>query len=125
MKMRFLLAIAAPVAVLFTSCLKAHNSTDVLNDKGSTVSAIQDVAEFRTNKFLSLALLPATQVVELITLKSYSARGANTGTVHVTLVQDPAAVTAAGYTAIPANAQSGLVLEYDVPIGGSVTVPIT
>ena len=122
--MRFLLAIVAPVAVLFTSCLKEHR-TELLEDKGSTVTAIQDVAEFGSPKFFSLDLLPATQVVELITLKVYSPRGATTGTVHVVLEQDTAAVTAAGYSKIPANAQSGLVLEYDVPVGGSVTVPIT
>jgi len=122
--MRFLVAIAAPVAVLLASCLKEHR-TELLEDKGSTVTAIQDVGEFGTPKFLSLDLLPATQVIELITLKVYSPRGATTGTVHVVLEQDPAAVTAAGYSAIPANAQSGLVLEYDVPVGGSVIVPIT
>src|SRR5262245_8437840 len=127
MKLKSLLAVIAPVALLFTSCLKSHNSTDVLDDKGSIISKIQDVGENGGPlKFMSLDLIPSTETVNLITLQVFAPRDNKpNGNVHITLVQDPNAVTAAGYTNLPTSAYSNLVLEYDVPAGGSVKVPIT
>jgi hypothetical protein len=127
MKIKSLLAIIVPLAVLFSSCLKSHNSEDVIDDSGSVISKIQDVGENGGPlKFLSLDLIPSTETVDLITLQVFAPRDNKpNGNVHITLVQDPNAVTAAGYTNLPSNAYSNLVLQYDVPAGGSVKVPIT
>src|SRR4051812_7484817 len=126
MKLKSLLAIVAPVAVLFTSCLKSHNSSDLLNDKGSIVTEISDVSYYGDVKFLSLDLLPATETVTLISLKSYAPRSTKpNGPIHVKLAIDNSGVAAAGLNVLPTNAYTITSLEADVPAGGSVDIPIT
>jgi hypothetical protein len=122
MKLRSLIAVALPGAVMFASCLKAHNSTDLLNDNGSIVTVIADVGPNGGTKVVTVNALPATEAIDFITLRVY-APGNNkpSGPVHVKL----AVTNAGGYDPFPASGYS-LPLEYDVPAGTTgLTVPIT
>ncbi len=127
MKLKSISFLAIAASLTLTSCLKSRDSLGLLNDSGSIVTEISDVNISGPEKFLSLDLTPATETVNIITLKSYSPRSNRPagGTVRVRLVQDPAAVTAAGLTALPANAYTLPALEFDVPSSGELKIPIT
>jgi hypothetical protein len=127
MQIKSLLAVIAPMAVLFTSCLKAHNSEGLLNDKGSTVTQILEVGNPKNQpvKFLSLDATPPTEKINLITLQVFSPRSNSKTPVHVTLTLDPNLVAAQGLTLLPSNAYSGLNLENDIAPGASDTISIT
>src|SRR5512138_1893978 len=121
MKLRFLIAVAAPVTMLLTSCLKSHSSTDVINDNGSIVTVIADVGPNGGSKVVAVNTLPATESIDFITLRVYSPRDAKpNGPVHVRL----AVTNASGYDQMPASGYS-LPLEYDIPVGtNELVVPI-
>ena len=115
------MTIGAGVSVLFASCLKAHNGTDLVNDKGTVSTVIADVGPTGGSTSLAVNALPATEAVDLITLKSFDPKGGSSGTVHVKINVG----NASGYDAFPASGYS-LPLEYDVPIGNTgLTIPIT
>jgi hypothetical protein len=122
MKLKLLLTAIAPLAVLFTSCLKSHNSTDVIDDNGSIVTVISDVGPNGGSRVVVLNAAPPTETIDLITLKVYSPRGIKpSGPVHVRLV----VTNASGFDQMPASGYS-LPLEYDIPAGtNELTVPIT
>lgn len=125
MKLKSLLAIAL-ITVLFNSCLKEHNSEDVLKDKGSVISKIQEVGQYGFVKAISLNVTPSTETLDLITLQVWAPRDNKpSGKVHLKLTLDSNAVISQGLKNLPASAYSGLVLEYDVAAGESVSVPIT
>lgn len=127
MKLKTLSIIAASSLVL-ASCLKSRDSLGVHGDKGSIVTEIYDVSYLGSDtKVISLEALPATETVDAISIRVYAPReNKPSGAVHVTLVQDAAAVTAAGLTAIPANAITLPPLEFDIPAGTTeFKVPIT
>src|SRR5436853_3839545 len=113
MKLKSLLTAIAPMAVLFTSCLKSHNSVDVINDNGSIVTAIADVGPTGGSSVITVNAAPATEAIDLLTLRVYSPRGVKpSGPVHVKL----AITNASGYDQMPASGYS-LPLEYDIPAG--------
>jgi len=121
MKFKSLLIAIAPVAVLFASCLKAHNSTDLINDNGTVATVIADVGTTGGSTVIAVNALPATEAVDLLTLKAFDPKGSTSGTVHVKINVG----NASGYDAFPASGYS-LPLEYDVPIGNTgLTIPIT
>jgi hypothetical protein len=122
MKLRFFLAVAGAGIMMFTSCLKAHNSTDLFNDNGSIATVIADVGPNGGSRVVVLNAAPAVETIDFITLRVY-APGNNkpAGPVHVKL----AVTSASGYDPMPASGYS-LGLEYDVPVGTTgLTVPIT
>src|SRR4029079_13933191 len=87
MKLRSLLTAIAPLVVLFASCLKSHNSLDVINDNGSIVTVIADVGQTGGAKVIAMNALPATETTDLLTLKVYSPGNVKpSGSVHVKLV---------------------------------------
>src|SRR5258705_2962731 len=122
MKLRSLIIVAMTGTMVFTSCLKSHNTTDLLDDNGSIVTAIADVGPRGGTNVITVTATPVIETVDFITLRVY-APGNNkpSGPVHVKL-----AVTAAsGYDQIPASGYS-LPLEYNVPVGTTgLTIPIT
>ena len=116
MKLRSILKTTAPLAILLSSCLKTHNSKDVINDSGSIVSVIQEVGQYGAVKAISINALPATETVDLITLKFYAPRDVKPGgdiTVH--LVKNDALVTAQGLTIPPANGVTISSLDVVIP----------
>jgi hypothetical protein len=122
MNLKLLLTAVAPIAVLLTSCLKSHNSLDVINDDGSIVTVISDVGTTGGSRVVAVNAAPATEQIDFITLKVY-APGNNkpSGPVHVKL----AITNASGYDPMPPSGYS-LPLEYDVPAGANgLTIPIT
>jgi hypothetical protein len=127
MKLRTQLAVIALGSMLFTSCLKAHNNADVLNDKGTIITEISDVNYYGPVKFVSLDLTPATETITLATLKFAAARDNKPGgSIHVVIALDPSAVTAAGLTPLPPNGYSIPSLEYDIPADTKqIDIPIT
>jgi hypothetical protein len=122
MKLKTILIITAPVALLFASCLKKHNSKDVIDDNGSIVTVIQEVGMTGGQFIVATEATPPTETVGLLTLKTYATRDVKPGgNVHVKLTY----VTPAGYDALPANGYT-LASEFDVPKEtGTLVVPIT
>src|ERR1700752_2614973 len=121
MKIKFLMIAGATIMLLLSSCLKSHNSTDVLNDNGSIATVIADVGVNGGSKVVAVNALPATEAIDFITLKVYSPRGTKpSGNVHVKL----AVTNAAGYDPFPSSGYT-FPLEYDIPASGELTVPIT
>lgn len=121
MKFKSLLTAIAPMALLFTSCLKSHNS-ELLDDKGSIVTAIADVGPNNGERVVTLNALPATETLDFITLRVYAPGNAKpSGPVHVKL----ATTAASGYDPLPVSGYS-LQLDYDIPAGtNELVVPIT
>lgn len=128
MKLKSLLSIAT-ASLLLASCLKSRDAVGVIEDKGSIVSEIFDKAYYGDLKFISLDATPATETIsDFLTLKVYAPRSNQPagGSVRIKLVQDNAAVTAAGLTVLPANAYTlPASLEFDVPANGEVKIPLT
>jgi len=94
-------------------------------DKTSKGTAGTEIADVRTEgnvKTIALDFTPGSQTVTAITLKNVS--DGSTGTVHVKLATDNAAVTAEKLKPLPANSYTPPALEYDVPANGTVTVPL-
>jgi hypothetical protein len=93
-------------------------------DKAKEISGteISDVRTEGNLKTVMLAFTPGTETITAITLKNTSG---GTGTsVHVKLSPDDAAVTAAKLMPLPANAYTLATLEYDVPVNGTMAVPL-
>jgi hypothetical protein len=128
MKLKSLLTIAT-ASLLLASCLKSRDTLGVHKDTGSVVSEIWDRAYYGDLKFISLDLTPSTETIsDFLTLRVHAPRSNQPagGNVRVTLVQDNAAVTAAGLTVLPSNAYTlPSSLEFTVPANGEIKVPIT
>src|SRR5438094_322199 len=122
MKLKSIIFAAAPLAVLFSSCLKANNSKDVLDDSGSIVTVIQDVGVTGGAKVIATLATPPTETLGLLTLKTYATRSVKpSGNVHAKLTY----TTPSGYDALPANGYT-LASEFDIPKEtGTLIVPIT
>jgi hypothetical protein len=122
MKLKSILLATAPVALMFASCLKAHNSKDILDDSGSIVTVIQDVGVYGGAKVVATLATPPTETITLVTLKTYATRSVKpSGNVHAKLTYS----TPAGYDALPANGYT-LASEFDIPKEtGTFDVPIT
>ena len=122
MKLKSLLTALASVTVLFFSCLKSHNTTDLLEDKGSIVTVISDVGATGGEHVFSLNASPVSETLDLMTVRVYSSGNAKpNGPVHVKL----AITNASGYFPMPASGYS-IPMEFDIPTGTSeYKVPIT
>lgn len=122
MKIKSLLIALAPVAVLFSSCLKSHNTTDLLNDNGTISTQIVDVGVTGGEKVFSLNATPVSETLDLMTIKVYSSGSVKpNGPIHVKL----AITNASGYFPMPATGYS-IPMEFDIPSGSTeYKVPIT
>jgi len=122
MKLKSLLTALAPVAMLFSSCLKSHNTQDLLNDNGSTVTVISDVGATGGEKVFSLNASPVSETLDLMTVRVYSSGNAKpNGPVHVKLT----ITNASGYFPMPITGYS-IPMEFDIPSGTTeYKVPIT
>jgi hypothetical protein len=125
MKLKSLLIVGAS-SLFLASCLKSKDSLGLISDKGSIVSEIADVNIDGPIKIITLEGTPPTETFTLITLKSYAARDNKPAgdKVHVKLALNNSALPS-GMTALPANAYTLPALEFDVPTGGSIAIPIT
>ncbi|SRR5258705_3402063 len=121
MKLKSILIITAPVVLLFSSCLKKHNGSDVIDDNGSFITVIQDVGANSGTKVIATLATPPTETIGFLTLKTYSPRSVKpSGNVHAKLTY----ATPAGYDALPANGYT-LASEFDIPKEtGTFVIPI-
>jgi hypothetical protein len=104
---------AASFVIIATACKK---------EKDSSVIEIAEVSTSGNEKLIKMDFLPANETVTLLTLKNTST---GSGSVHVKLAKDDAAVTTAAATLLPPNSYTLANLEFDVPANGSIDVPIT
>jgi len=86
-------------------------------------NAVTEIPEARSGgvKLVSVDLSPGNETISAFTLKAQS----GSGTVHVKLALDTAAVVAAGARFLPANSYTAVPLEYDIAANGSLPVLIT
>jgi len=107
------MAIITSLVLIAAACKK---------DKGSNTVEISDVRSVGNTKTMMVDYLPGNITLTLLTLTNISSGGGN---IRVKLVRDDAAVAATKAKELPANAVTLPNLEFDVPAGGSINVPIT
>src|SRR5215211_2055128 len=125
MKLKLLPFIVSALAL--TSCLKSKDSLGINGDTGTIITEIADVNTEGSLKIISVNAVPATESILILTLRVHAGRSNQpAGPVHVKLVQDPAAVGAAGLLLFPASGLTIPTLEFDVPADTKeINVPIT
>lgn len=87
-------------------------------------NAVTEIPEARSGtgvKSVSVDMSPGNETISAFTLKAQS----GSGTIHIKLALDTAAVVAAGAKFLPANSYTAVPLEYDVSANGTVPVLLT
>lgn len=98
------------------SCLKSRDSLGLIADPGSIVTEIFDSEYWGGFKVLSLNAAPANETVGLFDINVFAGKDLKPmSDVKVTLVADPASVTANGLTPLPAAAATFPSLTLTVP----------
>lgn len=106
-----LLSLITVFSLIFIACKKDKNS----------VIEISDVRTSGNVKIVSMDFSPGNETIVAITLKSQSG---GSGTAHVKLAIDSAAIVAAGARILPANTYTISTLEFDLAPGSSISVPV-
>jgi hypothetical protein len=107
-----LLCLITVFSLIFIACKKDKNS----------VIEISDVRTSGNIKVVSMDFSPGNETIVAITLKS---QPGGSGTAHVKLAMDSAAVVAAGARTLPAGSYTIPSLEFDLAAGSTVSVPVT
>jgi len=89
-------------------------------NQDSSVVEISDVRTGGTEKLIKMDFLPTNETVTALTLKNQGSSN-----LHVRLVKDNGPVAAAKAMPLLTNSFSFANLEFDIPAGSSVDVPIT